>query len=110
MQREQLTPEVDNNKLTTLNFGLYISKLVDNHFLLFKFIKQNILQVITARHCDMNVFALSLITNECVTSYELDSEANHEEVLDVGRMRQDILRKFVSTLVDKFAQIEPASP
>lgn len=67
-------------------------------------------EVITARHCDMKVFALSLITNECVTSYEMDSEANHEEVLDVGRMRQEILRKFVSTLVDKFAQIEPVSP
>ncbi|XP_023936786.1 purine nucleoside phosphorylase isoform X1 [Bicyclus anynana] len=60
-------------------------------------------EVITARHCDMNVFGLSLITNECVTSYEHEAEANHEEVLDVGRMRQDILRKFVSKLVVKFA-------
>ncbi|KAJ2944348.1 hypothetical protein O0L34_g18350 [Tuta absoluta] len=59
-------------------------------------------EVITARHCDMNVFALSLITNECVTSYDTDEEANHEEVLDVGRMRQDVLRKFVATLVDRF--------
>ncbi|KAJ8713462.1 hypothetical protein PYW07_013832 [Mythimna separata] len=63
-------------------------------------------EVITARHCDLNVFALSLITNECVTSYDNNDEANHEEVLDVGRMRQDILRKFVSKLVERFAQIE----
>ncbi|CAG9793847.1 unnamed protein product [Diatraea saccharalis] len=65
-------------------------------------------EVITARHCDMNVFALSLITNECVTSYD-DAEANHEEVLDVGRMRQDILKKFVSRLVHRFAK-ETISP
>lgn len=63
-------------------------------------------EVITARHCDMNVFAMSLITNECVTSYDEDSEANHEEVLDVGRMRQDVLRKYVSRLVHKFAEFE----
>ncbi|XP_075978471.1 purine nucleoside phosphorylase-like isoform X2 [Anticarsia gemmatalis] len=63
-------------------------------------------EVITARHCDMNVFALSLITNECVTSYDNTGEANHEEVLDVGRMRQDMLRQFVAQLVDKFAQVE----
>ncbi|XP_030033166.1 purine nucleoside phosphorylase isoform X2 [Manduca sexta] len=67
-------------------------------------------EVITARHCDMKVFGLSLITNECVTSYDHDMEANHEEVLDVGRMRQDILRKYVSRLVDRFSQIEPESP
>ncbi|XP_026762443.1 purine nucleoside phosphorylase-like isoform X2 [Galleria mellonella] len=66
-------------------------------------------EVITARHCDMNVFALSLITNECVTSYETDDQANHDEVLDVGRMRQDILRKFVSRLVTRFHQIDNAS-
>lgn len=55
----------------------------------------------------MNVFALSLITNECVTSYDDDAgEANHEEVLDVGRMRQDLLREFVSHLVDRFAQVD----
>ncbi|KOB79329.1 Purine nucleoside phosphorylase, partial [Operophtera brumata] len=60
--------------------------------------------VITACHCDMNVFALSLITNECVTSDDTDSEANHEEVLDVGRMRQDILRQYVSRLVHRFGQ------
>ncbi|CAB3259873.1 unnamed protein product [Arctia plantaginis] len=64
-------------------------------------------EVITARHCDMNVFALSLITNECVTSYADDAgEANHEEVLDVGRMRQDILREYVSVLIDRFSKIE----
>lgn len=64
--------------------------------------------MIIARHCDMNVFALSLITNECVTSYDHDSEANHEEVLDVGRMRQDMLRKYVSRLVEMFDRSDVA--
>ncbi|XP_014368982.1 purine nucleoside phosphorylase isoform X3 [Papilio machaon] len=63
-------------------------------------------EVIIARHCDMKVFALSLITNECITRYDQDDEANHEEVLDVGRMRQDILRKYVTKLVAKFAEVE----
>ncbi|CAG9561195.1 unnamed protein product [Danaus chrysippus] len=67
-------------------------------------------EVITARHCDMSVFALSLITNECVTSYDHDAEANHEEVLDVGRMRQDILRDYVSKLVNRFVKYLPQNP
>lgn len=54
----------------------------------------------------MKVFGMSLITNECVTSYDLDAEANHEEVLDVGRMRQDILRKFVTLLAERFAKVK----
>ncbi|VVD04307.1 purine nucleoside phosphorylase-like isoform X1 [Leptidea sinapis] len=63
-------------------------------------------EVITARHCDLKVFGLSLITNECITSYEQDNEANHEEVLDVGRMRQDVLRKYVARLVEEFGREE----
>ncbi|XP_038206363.1 purine nucleoside phosphorylase-like isoform X2 [Zerene cesonia] len=63
-------------------------------------------EVITARHCDMKVFGLSLITNECITNYDVDTEANHEEVLDVGKMRQDILRKYISRLVQEFGKIE----
>lgn len=39
-------------------------------------------EVITARHCDMKVFAFSLITNKCATEYsdKKDDEANHDEV------------------------------
>jgi len=33
-------------------------------------------EVITARHCDLKVFAFSLITNNCVTEYEMDEEGN----------------------------------
>jgi purine nucleoside phosphorylase len=35
---------------------------------------QQIHEAITARHCDMKVFAFSLITNKCVTEYDDDEE------------------------------------
>ncbi|XP_045516760.1 purine nucleoside phosphorylase isoform X1 [Pieris brassicae] len=62
-------------------------------------------EVITARHCDMKVFGLSLITNECITNYDVEAEANHEEVLDVGKMRQDLLREYISRLVHEFSKV-----
>lgn len=39
-----------------------------------------VLQVVVARHCGMRVFAFSLITNKCITEYDTEAEANHEEV------------------------------
>ncbi|XP_029676655.1 purine nucleoside phosphorylase isoform X2 [Formica exsecta] len=56
-------------------------------------------EVITARHCDLTVFAFSLITNQCVTEYEDHGEATHEEVMDVGKARQPILEEFISRIV-----------
>ncbi|XP_076247245.1 purine nucleoside phosphorylase isoform X2 [Calliopsis andreniformis] len=56
-------------------------------------------EVITARHCDLSVFAFSLITNICVTDYENHEEANHEEVMDVGRARNRLLNDYVSRIV-----------
>lgn len=56
-------------------------------------------EVITARHCDLTVFAFSLVTNLCVTDYENHEEANHEEVMDVGKARQPLLQEYVSNIV-----------
>ncbi|XP_029037724.1 purine nucleoside phosphorylase-like isoform X1 [Osmia bicornis bicornis] len=56
-------------------------------------------EVITARHCDLTVFAFSLITNQCVTDYDNHDEANHEEVMDVGKARQPMLQEYVSRMV-----------
>ncbi|XP_066586507.1 purine nucleoside phosphorylase isoform X2 [Prorops nasuta] len=56
-------------------------------------------EVITARHCDMTVFAFSLITNQCVVDYANHDEASHEEVMDVGKSRQKLLQEFVSRFV-----------
>jgi len=37
-------------------------------------------EVVVARHCGLKVFAFSLIPNSCITEYETDESANHEEV------------------------------
>ncbi|XP_050461052.1 purine nucleoside phosphorylase isoform X2 [Cataglyphis hispanica] len=62
-------------------------------------------EVITARHCDLTVFAFSLITNQCVTDYEDHGEATHEEVMDVGKARQPVLEEFVSRIVIRLKDI-----
>ncbi|XP_070501243.1 purine nucleoside phosphorylase-like [Chironomus tepperi] len=58
-------------------------------------------EVITARHCDLKVFAFSLITNKCITDYDSNGEANHEEVISAGAKRQDVLATFVTRMVEK---------
>ncbi|KAJ0012299.1 hypothetical protein NQD34_013274 [Periophthalmus magnuspinnatus] len=56
-------------------------------------------EVIVARHAGMRCFALSLISNKAVMDYDSEERANHEEVLETGRMRAKQLEKLVSTLV-----------
>ncbi|XP_066250909.1 purine nucleoside phosphorylase isoform X1 [Euwallacea similis] len=56
-------------------------------------------EVITANHCDMTVFAFSLITNECVVHYETEDEPSHEEVIDVGKQREGLLKQLVTELL-----------
>uniref|UniRef100_A0A0K8TQJ9 Purine nucleoside phosphorylase n=1 Tax=Tabanus bromius TaxID=304241 RepID=A0A0K8TQJ9_TABBR len=57
-------------------------------------------EVVTAVHCEMKVFAFSLITNLCSTSYDdSDEEANHDEVVMVGRQMEGTCRDFVSEFV-----------
>ena len=55
-------------------------------------------EVIVACHSGMTVFAFSLITNKCVTTYE-EPMPNHEEVMQVGRDSEDTLKNFVSRMV-----------
>ncbi|XP_023025183.1 purine nucleoside phosphorylase isoform X2 [Leptinotarsa decemlineata] len=61
-------------------------------------------EVITAIHCNMTVLAFSLITNECITDYECRDNPNHEEVIDVGKMRENVLGKFVQRIVEHIAK------
>lgn len=49
----------------------------------------------------MTAFAFSLITNMCVTDMDSTEEANHEEVVHVGRNRQALLGKIVLRMVLK---------
>ncbi|XP_034410767.1 purine nucleoside phosphorylase 5b [Cyclopterus lumpus] len=56
-------------------------------------------EVLVARHAGMRCFALSLITNRSVMDYDSQEKANHEEVLETGRLRAEQLQKLVSTMV-----------
>lgn len=58
-------------------------------------------EVIVARHAGMRCFALSLITNMVVTDYDSKNKANHEEVLETGRLRAEQMEKLVSNLVER---------
>lgn len=61
-------------------------------------------EAITARHCGLQVFALSLITNKCILEYDTGEEANHEEVLETSDRRKGDLQAFVSDLVVEIIQ------
>ncbi|MBN3304943.1 PNPH phosphorylase, partial [Amia calva] len=58
-------------------------------------------EVIVARHCGMRVFGLSLITNLAVMDYESEQRANHEEVLETGKLRAGQLEKLVTSFVSR---------
>lgn len=61
-------------------------------------------EVIVARHCEMKVFAFSLITNECITEYETTKEANHAEVIETANERQNDLNHLVTRMVASMGQ------
>ncbi|XP_023646890.1 purine nucleoside phosphorylase-like [Paramormyrops kingsleyae] len=56
-------------------------------------------EAIVARHCGLRVFALSLITNQAVMDYDSEEKANHQEVLQTGKVRSEQLASLVSTMV-----------
>jgi purine-nucleoside phosphorylase len=62
-------------------------------------------EVIVACHSEMTVFAFSLITNKCVTTYD-EAMANHEEVMQAGRENEGMLKAFVSRIILHIAQNE----
>lgn len=76
-------------------------------------------EVIAARHANLSILALSLITNKVVVSPYFDSfaalqsgktgldtsnadkkeAANHEEVLEVGKQKAEVIKKLVQGVV-----------
>lgn len=56
-------------------------------------------EVIVACQSGMTVFAFSLITNKCPTTYDSTQVADHEEVMKVGKSRENMLKEFVSRMV-----------
>jgi len=59
-------------------------------------------EVITASHCGIKCFGFSLITNVCITDFDAEEEASHEEVVETAHMRQNDLKEFVTRLVPHF--------
>jgi purine-nucleoside phosphorylase len=56
-------------------------------------------EVIVACHSGMTVFAFSLITNRCPTTYDSTQIVDHEEAIKVGKSRESMLKEFVSRMV-----------
>lgn len=56
-------------------------------------------EVIVARHAGMRCLAMSLISNRAVMDYDSQEKANHEEVLETGRLRAEQMERLVSTIV-----------
>ncbi|XP_075432686.1 purine nucleoside phosphorylase-like [Ascaphus truei] len=58
-------------------------------------------EVVTARHCGLRVFGISVITNMVVTSYESAAYAHHEEVLQTSQERAAALGALVTSFIGK---------
>uniref|UniRef100_U5EV37 Purine nucleoside phosphorylase n=1 Tax=Corethrella appendiculata TaxID=1370023 RepID=U5EV37_9DIPT len=56
-------------------------------------------EIITARHCGLTCFAFSLITNLCVPDYSYKDDANHNEIVEIGRGKEPVLVELVQRLV-----------
>ena len=56
-------------------------------------------EVLVACHCGMKVLAFSLITNECIVDENSPESANHEEVIQTAKKKEETLRTFVTMVV-----------
>ncbi|XP_023819643.1 purine nucleoside phosphorylase [Oryzias latipes] len=61
-------------------------------------------EVTVAKHCGLQVVALSLITNKVSLDYSREEKVNHEEVLEICKMRAELLQKLVTSLISRFNQ------
>lgn len=58
-------------------------------------------EVHVARHCDVQVLAISMLTNIAVVDYERNDVANHEEVLEIANKRAKTMETFVMGILEK---------
>lgn len=63
-------------------------------------------EVIVAKHCGLKVVAFSLITDICFDDYKEHPEPNHEDILAVGNKMADILKKFVTNIIDYITNLQ----
>ncbi|KAM9699997.1 purine nucleoside phosphorylase-like [Menidia menidia] len=61
-------------------------------------------EVTVAKHCGIRVLGLTLVTNMVSLDYSREERVNHEEVLEICRMRAEVLKKMVEQLVSRCQQ------
>lgn len=63
-------------------------------------------EVTVAKHCGLQVLGISLITNKVSLDYSREEKVNHEEVLEIGRMRAEMLQKLLQNLICRYDQLD----
>uniref|UniRef100_A0A087XSC0 purine-nucleoside phosphorylase n=1 Tax=Poecilia formosa TaxID=48698 RepID=A0A087XSC0_POEFO len=61
-------------------------------------------EVTVAKHCGLRVLGLTLVTNKVSLDYSREEKVNHDEVLEICKMRAELLQKLVSTLIGRCQQ------
>lgn len=62
-------------------------------------------EVTVAHHCGIKVVGFSLITNKCVSEYDSQETANHQEVLDAAKKRAKDFEKLIEKLIEKLPKV-----
>ncbi|KAK2902788.1 hypothetical protein QQF64_010359 [Cirrhinus molitorella] len=63
-------------------------------------------EVTVAKHCGLRVVGLSLITNKVSLDYSREEKVNHEEVLQISKMRAEMLQNVLLTFIARSHQVE----
>ncbi|MGH0146903.1 UNVERIFIED_CONTAM: hypothetical protein FKN15_043906 [Acipenser sinensis] len=63
-------------------------------------------EVTVAKHCGLRVLGLSLITNKVSLDYSREEKVNHEEVLEMCKMRAEMFQNLVNTIIAKCDQVD----
>uniref|UniRef100_A0A3Q3B1P2 Purine nucleoside phosphorylase n=1 Tax=Kryptolebias marmoratus TaxID=37003 RepID=A0A3Q3B1P2_KRYMA len=58
-------------------------------------------EVTVAKHSGLRVLGLTLITNKVSLDYSREEKVNHDEVLEICKMRAELLQKLVTTLIGR---------
>lgn len=63
-------------------------------------------EVTVAKHCGLQVLGLSLITNKVPLDYSNEEKVNHEEVLQISKLRAEMLQNVLKTFIACSHQVE----